>query len=592
MLPQHYNLIDQPWIKVVTNQGKIDTVSLINLFKHAQDYQQLAGDMRVQNLSILRLLEAILITVYSRYNAQGQPYGWLDVNPKNMTLIIDDEDDLNEDYHDNQSALLKTWSDLYQQSHFSPVVIKYLELNKNKFDFFDQSKPFYQVSQEVYNQNVSPRKQIKKDDSPGQVPIKQLNRTINESGNTQTIFSLQSELHKNDVTTDELIRWIITYQNFTGTGDKSKIQNTISKSQKPSSSMGYLYSIHPVYARGSNLFETLMLNLTLTTDHHTSLIEKPVWEQDPQDYISKYGNTSIIPYMPDNLAELYTLWSRAIVIREEDSYPVVYAAKLLRPDSTNYFLEPMTTWRQDKDQIVSNKIVSNDFIRSMWANFGEYINDTVQMPGIIDWFKALQRKKIISHDKQLHLVTNGFIHDGTPASKLPELEVFYEMSIPATVLHDQNTLARWSTRIADAVNNTNYAINLYRKIVQTAGIYKGLHQGQALKAFSDQYIKQIYLDLNNPFNNWLMSLTDHDDRDQKVQEWYHTVRKLLYRSSQQALAIPAATTISHPIVLKDEFGEKSSFAKQPHNFFEIDNYYYHIILKHLPAQKERSEKQS
>lgn len=64
---RQFNLTTDPWIKVITvNDNQEQMVSLIDLFTHVQDYRQLAGDMRSQNLAILRLLLAILTTVYSR----------------------------------------------------------------------------------------------------------------------------------------------------------------------------------------------------------------------------------------------------------------------------------------------------------------------------------------------------------------------------------------------------------------------------------------------------------------------------------------------------------------------------------------------
>lgn len=51
MASQSFNLTTDPWIKVVeTNTGQEKCVSLIEFFTHAQDYRQLAGEMRSQDL--------------------------------------------------------------------------------------------------------------------------------------------------------------------------------------------------------------------------------------------------------------------------------------------------------------------------------------------------------------------------------------------------------------------------------------------------------------------------------------------------------------------------------------------------------------
>ena len=75
------SLIDDPWIEVFDARDfQTKTVSLSELFANAQHYRQLAGDTHAHDLAMLRLLEAILLTVYSRRDADGKPYEWLTLN--------------------------------------------------------------------------------------------------------------------------------------------------------------------------------------------------------------------------------------------------------------------------------------------------------------------------------------------------------------------------------------------------------------------------------------------------------------------------------------------------------------------------------
>jgi len=74
---KRFNLVTNPWIKVIEKQSNHErTVSLIELFKSSQSYRQLAGEMHSQDLAILRLLLAILTTVYTRFDANGKLYPW------------------------------------------------------------------------------------------------------------------------------------------------------------------------------------------------------------------------------------------------------------------------------------------------------------------------------------------------------------------------------------------------------------------------------------------------------------------------------------------------------------------------------------
>ena len=296
-----FSLLDEPWIRVSKQDGTIDTVSLKTLFQHAHEYRQLAGEMPAQDLAILRLLLAILLTVYSRYDANGEMYDWVDLNDK-MEPLVDDIEYLNDLYEENDDILIGTWATLYIKQRFSDVVIQYLEKHRDRFDLLSPEHPFYQVPVDVYNANVDVKKRITPGSTSGEVVLKLLNRTVSESANSPAIFASKSGLAKNELTLPELARWIITYQSFSGTSDKSKAD----PKGKHNYLIGWPFTIHPIYIKGDSLFDTLMLNLTLTTANHTSLLERPVWEQDEADYVAK----RLTDAMPDNTAELYTLWSR------------------------------------------------------------------------------------------------------------------------------------------------------------------------------------------------------------------------------------------------------------------------------------------
>ena len=66
-----YNLLDEKWITVLRkDSGETENVSLLTLFEHAGEYRALAGEMEVQNFAILRVLLAILTTVFTRVMQQ------------------------------------------------------------------------------------------------------------------------------------------------------------------------------------------------------------------------------------------------------------------------------------------------------------------------------------------------------------------------------------------------------------------------------------------------------------------------------------------------------------------------------------------
>ena len=68
---KEFNLIDEPWIKVRTPTLTVKTVSLQEALLHAHTYIDLAGELPTQDVAVLRLLLAVLHTVFSRVDCGG-----------------------------------------------------------------------------------------------------------------------------------------------------------------------------------------------------------------------------------------------------------------------------------------------------------------------------------------------------------------------------------------------------------------------------------------------------------------------------------------------------------------------------------------
>lgn len=137
-----FNLLDEPWIPVIKiSDGEVEDVSITTLFQHAQEYQQLAGDSSAQDFVMLRMLLAILHTVFSRYNFEGDIYDEVEMGDRMIPVAAVDEDD-EEDYSD---ALLETWQQLWNEKQFPAILYDYLETWNDRFFFFDEEYPFYQT---------------------------------------------------------------------------------------------------------------------------------------------------------------------------------------------------------------------------------------------------------------------------------------------------------------------------------------------------------------------------------------------------------------------------------------------------------------
>ncbi|WP_251717699.1 type I-E CRISPR-associated protein Cse1/CasA [Lactobacillus agrestimuris] len=541
MNKETFNLIDDPWIKAINIKNQTEKVSLEILLKNSKQYRQLAGDTVSQDLAVLRFLIAILTTVYCRYDYNGFLYPWISENTSGWQgLEIDDSISSKK----VKSHFMETFQNLYKSNHFSDILFQYLEKYHDNFDLFGDH-PFYQVTTKVYDNWVADSKKVSK--GKGTVAIKQINRLISESNNSPSVFSPKTGSNKNEIKLDELVRWIISYQNYTGTTDKTKIEI----GEKFSASSGWLYGLNPIYIKGKNLFETLMLNLKLITktsqnDNHL-VMEKPIWEfQDMNDYIEKAGEASV----PDNIAELYTVWSRILHIEwDENNQPTIFSACLPKISSANALIEPMTTWRKDKktSDLLPATRRKETLDKAMWRNFGQYVeteptDDNADMtPGIVEWANTLKEYKVIPVDYHLNLVNVGLVSDGNATSQSPYAEFYDYMKIEAGVLFDESKNKRkWPKVIEDIVEETQKVAANYRFFVEGIGKLRNINNP---KEFANRIVGKFYERLNEPFLDWLDSLTVSDDRQLKQREWKKTLKRKLMQEVDFVMAEASSAEI-------------------------------------------------
>lgn len=563
MIKRKFNLVNDPWIKVIDFEGKEQLVSLRDVFKNAQNYRQLAGEMKSQDLSVLRLLLAILTTVYTRFDPDGHPYKWLKLNDQWQIDHLNEEDYESDD-------LVSTWSVLFKKGSFTRIVDDYLIKYASCFDFFGEN-PFYQVNKQTYNSLVPLKKKIDLKKQTGTVALKQINRTISESGNSIAVFTPKTDSYKDEADLAEIIRWLITYQNYTGVTDKTKVKS----SQKFSVSSGWLYGLNPVFAHGDNLFEELLLNLVLFTDRDEYHAQKPIWEAaDAKSYIQNRLKSAI----PDNIAELYTMWSRAIYVDWSNASPIIFSAGLPKVDNQNAFVEPMTTWKIDsktKNFKPAAKWLGS-LSKAMWRNFGDYVQINAMdaddhEPGIVSWLKSLKFAGVLPAGQLINLTTVGLISDGNATSQSPVAESFDNMKISAGVLFDQEENRRlyWPARIEQTIALTQKIGSAYWRFAKNIGTLRELSDPGE---FANRLSQGFYERLNYPFLLWLASLTNDEERDPKINAWKEQIRRLAMRAGKSLLSQASPVDI---------VGRKTSDNSRISNIFAFFNLYKFTILKIL-----------
>lgn len=547
-----FNLLDEPWIPVVVDEkGKTRDVSLQELFAGAHSYLDLAGDMKAQDFAVLRLLLAVLHTVFSRVDARGEPY---------PELPLDDRFLPKADVADSDAYLdevMDTWFDLWEAGQFPAVIGDYLAAWHDRFYLFDEAYPFYQVPQAV----VAADKLNKSE--PTAIAGKNINRLISESGNKISLFSPKYEAgdNKNRLTSQEVIRWLLTFQGYCGLSDK-----VIFGKEKYKASKGWIFDLGGVILNGKNLFETLMLNLLLVhpeQEAYSLSRQTPCWEFSGAEIVRRSFEGAPV----DNLAALYTNWGRAIYMDPETdlSQPFSFQiVKLPEIDHQNAFIEPMTLWRYNqtgpnKDQFTPRK---HRYHQSLWRSFGlltltgDAKNEAQHhKPAVISWYKAVKKN---IHKPTLALEAISMEDNGGATSWVP-INMIYDRLIVGDFLLTDLVDQGWVARINDEVDLVKLVVDgLYRGFMKTIAEIRNVPPKEKT-GYCDRKSEALYAAIDGPFRQWLASLQANDDKEQQMTCWRQTLNDLALQAAEEVWH-EAGTRDFKGIVTSDEQTENIATA--------------------------------
>lgn len=516
-----FNLLDEKWINVVTDyKGTTKPVGIKDFFENAHNYIALAGDTPTQDFAVMRFLLAVLHTVFSRYDADGNAYEMLEMNDR-----MQPKEEPAEDLEEYEDLLMDTWKDLWNKGNFPKIVNEYLEEWKDRFNLFDDKYPFYQVTEKEID--VS---KINKS-APSEVLGKNINRRISESANKIALFSpkYSNDLNKEKMSQDEVARWLLTFQSYSGLSDK-----VIFGKEKYKASKGWLFDLGGVFLSSDNLFKTLLLNLQLK--NFSNKIQKPCWEFSPEEVVQKQMSFEPI----DNIAELYTVWSRAVCIKDYSpenafSMSIVKLPEVIHEDQ---FLEPMTIWRynttgDNKEKFTPRKHQMN---KSMWRSFG-LITETEseenpdpknkkRKPGIIDWMNKISD---FVDDKIIKINSISMEDDGNATSWVPTNEVVDHLYIDEAVFNDLEKEG-WIYRINKVVDMTKEVVEfIYKGLLNDINEIRNLES----KDFVNNGVELLYYEIDKPFRDWILSIDINDDKEKKITDWKNELSYLVFNQAEK-----------------------------------------------------------
>ena len=545
-----YNLLDEDWLVVLRkDSGAVENVSLFKLFEHAPEYRSLAGEMETQNFAVLRVLLAILTTVFTRVDASGEAYEWLRLDGSEKLIVEEavDEDDA-EDYID---ALSDTWEAIWKNHRFPAAVIQYLRAWHERFYLLDDDYPFFQATKT----DLAERLPAGKRGTP--VAGMQINRLISESGNKEALFAPVAGKGKSCMTEAELARWLIAMQGYMGTFDKRKF----SQENQHKFSKGWLYDIGGIYMAGDDLFETLWMNTMLyhTEDdvRYTITPQSPCWEDEPSARLD-----AILEGKPmKNLAALYTAWSRAAHIAPDwigGTEVSVEVVKLTEIAHENAFLEPMTLWEYNKKGEHKNKFTpeAHKPMQALWRSFGLLIpengNAAAKRPGIMDYYHRIAH---FLDNRMVRLHAVSMLSNGDAKSMMPVDEITDVLSLNEIILTDDESDG-WSVRVRNIVAETKSVIEkgVYKKFLTEIAEKRFVKPerkndiGEANKKrkagkkrpikvdlFVTVHQATLYEKIDIPFREWLRRIQPADDKAAKERLWKTELYQIALREAEQLM---------------------------------------------------------
>ena len=529
-----FNLLDEPWIRIQMPDLQVQEVSLTDALLNAHQYKDLAGETPTQNIAILRVLLAVMHTVFGR----------MDVDGTEISIT------------DHHSAVTR-WASIWNMNCLPETPIKiYLCSQHDQFWLFHPEHPFWQVPAAIIGTYYSAAK---------------LNGEMMESENKSRLFLPRLNQVKDGLSYAEAARWILHVNGYDDTSAKPKGKGL------PSPGAGYLGKIGPFIAKGKNLFETLMLNFVLLRDGVELWNENhPVWERP----IPKADERTEIT-VPNNPAELLTLQSRRLLLKRDNHRVIGYF--LLGGDffvRENAFVEQMTVWRpvttKKNSEVIDYYLPrQHDDSKQMWRDFTAFFvrTETQHQPGIILWLEKLKSKKILPKSLIFYFYIVGIKYGD---KDFFVTDIFSDsLSIHSGIITELGFT--WQKDIEKEVNRCDcLAVEIGNLANNLA-----LAAGNDAKIARDDAKKLFYSRVDIPFRRWLHSLdpeSNNCDPETAVDDWCKTVKSIALNLGKELVNNTGKNAfVGRMVTIKTNGREVTKHYSSPEAF----NWFVYNLKKHF-----------
>lgn len=508
-----FNLVDRPWIPVVMNDGAVNDVSLRDLFARSEEISEIATGNPIQDIAILRFAVAVLYRVFG-------------ANPPK-----------------------EVWNELLKRGPGDSAVWdqieQYLDRYHDRFDLFDERRPFYQVA--VLHTEKHEFAGLEK--MVSDVPSKEGSR----------LFSIRSVESLKRMAAAEAARWLVTVQAFDPSGIKSGAAGDARVKSGKGYPLGIAWSGHLgiVVAEGDNLWKTLMFQyvgrsvLGAGDAGADWSQDAPVWERDalteqPEDGFNQPESATGVASYCHGPATLLTWQSRRVLLRHEGETVtgvLLCNGDRLKPQNAQGY-EMMTAWRRSPSQEGTLKMPvvymprKHDPARALWRNLPtltvterEAVNNVPDSlrPRNLDWVAAMGVQ-----DQPIRLRAYGVVYGNNDAVIDATVSDALDLNLCLLTATDP----RVGHAITKAVNLTDEGIS------RLANFAKNIAKAAALDPVGPQREARelAYSKFDKKFRMWIRDVTV-DNCGDRLKEWLKTVRgtllglefELAQRASPQAI---------------------------------------------------------
>ena len=489
-----FSLIDQPWVPCTMLDGTRRPLGLRDVLTQAPSIGEVGGDSPLVVAAIYRLLLALL----------------------HRNFDIDDE---------------RKWGAHWKSRAFDVGVIDdYFERWRDRFNLFDDEKPFYQVA------------------SLDETKARSIANLLFHQDNNPTLFTHLVKFMPPELTPAEAARSLIAYMAFDVGGTKT------SELGQESAKAALLNKGAILIAKGDNLYQTLMLNLCRYAPDHgepwefDQVKDLPAWE--------RVGTTAPIDRKPDGYIDLLTWQSRRIRLQPEirkDGTTVVRYVVIMKgfqppEDFTLHGKEPMLAFQRNANATKSQEpwpSVTYREGRALWRDSLALIqaagveDKTLERPKTLGWLADLVDEESISRSAIVPLDIFGL---GSNRAKI-EFWRHERLPLPVTYLGDDGLVASIKTALdlaENAARDLSRVIWSMGRGILAAGQDRRPETSDVRDLVNHLAAERAYWSrLEGPFKQLMADLPgdaddDGDYGDEQLPNWRDTVRSTLWHAFNES----------------------------------------------------------